>query len=110
MFSKFRVNSILDRQLPSSVSSPEFKLAIQILIMGLGFGSSVVDVALVFNFVSLLLMYVLEFSQGMILPSKDSPVLQRTSPGNQNNDEFKAVVNAPVSAGDANKNKSKWLD
>ena len=49
---------------------------------------------------------VLEFSQGMILPSKDSPVLQRSS-----SEALKAaVVNASADSGDANKNKSKWLD
>jgi len=41
----------------------------------------------------------------MILPSKDSPVLQRSS-----SDAPKAVVNDPAGSGDANKNKSKWLD
>ena len=41
----------------------------------------------------------------MILPSKDSPVLQRSS-----SDAPKAVVDAPVGSGDANENKSKWLD
>ncbi|KAL9953979.1 hypothetical protein ACROYT_G041464 [Oculina patagonica] len=47
-----------------------------------------------------------EFSQGMILPSKDSPVLQRASSSNENNDAFKDAVNAPLSSGDANKNKT----
>lgn len=43
-----------------------------------------------------------EFSQGMILPSKDSPVLQRSS-----SEALKAaIINAPAGSGDANKNKS----
>ncbi|XP_020623589.1 activator of 90 kDa heat shock protein ATPase homolog 1-like [Orbicella faveolata] len=43
-----------------------------------------------------------EFSQGMILPSKDSPVLQRSS-----SEALKAaVVNASADSGDANKNKT----
>ncbi|KAJ7390774.1 AHA1, activator of heat shock 90kDa protein ATPase [Desmophyllum pertusum] len=47
-----------------------------------------------------------EFTQGMILPSKDSPVLQRASPVNQNNEAFSAVVNAPAGSGDGNKNET----
>lgn len=43
-----------------------------------------------------------EFSQGMILPSKDSPVVQR--PGSdQNIDAFKTAVNNPSGTGDKNK-------
>ena len=58
------------------------------------------------NFNYSFLLNLTEFSQGMILPSKDSPVLQRSS-----SEALKAaVVNAPAGSGDANKNKSKWLD
>lgn len=54
----------------------------------------------------LFFVVVLEFSQGMILPSKDSPVLQRSS-----SEALKAtVVNTPAGSGDGNKNKCEWLD
>ena len=48
-----------------------------------------------------------EFSQGMILPSKDSPVLQRAAADTQNNEIFEAAVNNPAGIGDNNKNNSK---
>lgn len=47
-----------------------------------------------------------EFSQGMILPSKDSPVLQRACPDNQNKEAFKAAINTSAGSGVANKNNT----
>ena len=44
----------------------------------------------------------------MILPSKDSPVVQR--PGSdQNIDAFKTAVNNPTGTGDKNKKNSKFI-
>ena len=51
----------------------------------------------------------LEFSQGMILPSKDSPVLQRSSPNSQDNETLKAANNFSAGSGDTNKNDSKSM-
>lgn len=45
-----------------------------------------------------------EFSQGMILPSKDSPALQRSSPNNQESETLKPAENTSASSGDTNKN------
>ena len=45
----------------------------------------------------------------MILPSKDSPVLQRACPDNQNKEAFKAAINTSAGSGVANKNNSKSL-
>ena len=50
-----------------------------------------------------------EFSQGMILPSKDSPVLQRSGIA-QDSEVLKAAVNNPTAVEDNNKKNSKWLD
>ena len=45
----------------------------------------------------------------MILPSKDSPVLQRSGIA-QNSEELKAAVNNPAAVEENNKKNSKWLD
>lgn len=50
-----------------------------------------------------------EFSQGMILPSKGSPILQRSSPNSQDNETLKAANNFSASSGDTIKNDSKSI-
>lgn len=47
-----------------------------------------------------------EFSQGMILPSKDSPVLKRSNTDTQNNEAFKAAMNNSTGSTNTNQNKN----